>query len=315
MRALVLAACLAAGCSAPPPPMLPIVPTPPETLPPLAEIVRACAFEVSCFRDPIASSLSECITYLTAGLNDWLDPRPFLILGDGPAQYRHFIDCSNNNSDCGSVLVCVSGRYDAAFCNAHPGTVCDGDVLVPCPAAAAQVNDPALFITDCAALGMHCAAVSGGAECTDGHSCDPKSMPSCDGNRYYDYCTDAGLRYRLDCTLSGIPDATCRLGGSYSGCVPSGPPCGAARCDGDVRVTCLDRQEVRDDCTQLASHCTLVDGLPTCVPVATECDSSTKDACAGNALSTCVSGMLATIDCSAIGLSTCMQGSDGPICQ
>ncbi len=299
--------------------MLQIVPTPPATLPSLADIARACAFEVSCFHSPIASSLDECAVYLTAGLDYWIDPQPFLVLGTEPAEFARWVDCSNAGSDCTGVLDCVSRGHDGDYCAAHAGNSCDGDLLVQCnsPAPAdPTLADPALFTADCAALGMRCFDNGGGAaSCSDGTTCDPGSPPSCDGNRYYLSC-DSGthLRYRLDCTLSSVPDATCRAGASRTGCLPSGPPCAAARCDGDVRVTCLDGQEVRDDCAQVASSCNMAGGAPTCVRLVTQCSGNA--ACAGNAITSCPSGMSQTIDCSALGLSTCMTdaGGDGPLC-
>lgn len=309
VAAAVVGACLVAACRAPAP-MLPVVATPPPTLPSAAEIARACAIEVSCFQSPIASSVTECAAYLTAGLDDWLEPT-FLVLGTDPAEFRHYIDCADSGADCATVLDCVSRGHDAGYCAAHPGFSCDGDQLVQCASV-----DPALFVTDCAALGMHCAERNGAAGCTDGVGCDPNSPAACDGNRYYQYCNSMGLRYRLDCARSSIPNATCRIGSNRAGCLPSGPPCASPRCDGDVRVTCLVGQEVRDDCTQLGSTCTMVAGKPACVPVATTCDSNANGACDGNAISLCLQGVVETVDCSAIGLSTCMRnrGGDGPLC-
>ena len=309
MRALaVAAACLLGACRASPP-MLPIVATPPATLPPLADLVRACAVEVSCFQSPIASSIDECMVYLTAGLDYWLDPSTFIVLGTDPAEFRHYVDCAVAGSDCASVLDCVSRGHDAAYCAANPGMSCDGDLLVQCTTA-----DPALFVTDCAALGMHCEARNGSAACTDGVGCDPKSPPSCDGNRYYEYCSSIGLRYRVDCARTSIPNATCRIDMYDAGCLPSGPPCAGDRCEGNVRVTCLAGEEVRDDCTQLAATCTLVRRAPTCVPVASACSGSAG--CAGSAIRLCAEGIVETIGCSAIGLQSCKRntGGDSPIC-
>jgi hypothetical protein len=156
---------------------------------------------------------------------------------------------------------------------------------------------------------------NGNASCSDGTRCDPSADPSCDGNRYFELCdSTTNLRYRFDCSRSSIPNATCRSDASRTGCMPSGPPCGDARCDGDVRVTCLAGQEVRDDCAPLGSTCAIVDGAPTCTPTASDCTADA--ACSDNAIVMCGSGMMQTIDCSALGLSACVTdaGGDGPLC-
>ena len=298
--------------------MLPIVPTPPAQLPPRDQIVRACAFEVSCLHDPPASTMQNCDLYFEAGLDNWILPRPFLVLPVEPGEFRRWIDCANAATDCAGVLACASRGHDAAYCAAHPGFGCDGDVLVQCSPDPAT-NDAAIFTTDCAALGMRCAEAHGTAVCTDGVPCTPASQPeACDGNRYYTYCDQTtGLRYRLDCARSSIPDATCRLSSSSaSGCLPSGPPCAGDRCEGDVLVSCLAGQEVRVDCTQLDATCGAPNGAPTCVPVASECDASTVDACRGADLTTCVDGELRTIFCDSIGLTSCTTTGDAkiPIC-
>ena len=314
--ACVVAACLPAACSAPPP-MLPIVATPPATLPPLADVERACAFEVSCFHSPIASSIDECMDYLLAGLDDWVGPSTFFVVVDGePNQYARWVGCADSGSDCASVLDCVSRGHDGAYCAAHPGNSCDGSLLVDClpEPTDPSLADPALFTTDCAAIGMRCVDRGGGvASCSDGTTC-AHSNPRCDGNRYFEDCDPSThLGYRLDCSLSMIPDATCRAGAS-TGCLPSGPPCAGARCEGDVRVTCLDGEEVRNDCAERAMSCAVVNGAPTCMPVANDCSSD--GACNGDAIVTCAAGMMQTVDCSALGLSTCATDTGGnPFCE
>jgi hypothetical protein len=301
---------VAAGCREPPP-MLAVMSSPPVVLPSAAELVRACAFEVSCFHDPAAATLNNCIGYLTVGLEGL--PDLFTPPSLETADFRRYIDCANRNQDCTDVLDCVTLGHGSAWCAAHPGTTCDGDVLVPC--STATPADAALFTVDCAARGMHCAVANGGASCSDGVSCDPRAeMPYCDGNRYYQYCdSTTRLRYRFDCARSTIPNATCR---GSKGCVPSGPPCSANRCDGDVLVSCIVGQEVPLDCSQRASHCVDVMGNPTCVPIATECDDGKNvDACNNDALTTCLDGTLQSIACSAIGLSTCsLTPGLNPIC-
>jgi hypothetical protein len=317
MRAWLPAACLLVACRAPPP-MLPIVQTPAAELPPVADIVRACAFEVSCLHDPPAATMRNCIVYLTVGLEG--GQAIFVPKEIGPADFRRYIDCANHGSDCAGVLACASLGHDAAYCAAHPGSVCDGDLLVPCPPATVS-PDAALFTVDCAALGMHCAEANGSASCTNGIDCDPNAEgASCDGNRYFDVCDrTTRLRYRLDCARWSIPNATCRDDGQTFnrtiGCLPSGAPCAGDRCEGDVLVTCYVGEERRLDCAQLESACAVVDGKPGCVPIANDCSDSTQDQCAGSGITTCFEGSLQKIDCSTVGGTTCVLAPGfEPIC-
>jgi hypothetical protein len=302
---------LVAACRAPPP-MLPVVATPPAQLPPSSDIVRTCAFEVSCLHNPPASTVSGCFYYFEAGL-DWAVGRGFF----GPllpsSEWARYVACADAAADCESVLQCASRGHDPDFCAAHPGDVCDGDVLVRCMSA-----DWPIYTTDCAALGMRCAEANGSASCTDGVGCAPGTA-YCEGNRYFVSCDPTThLRSREDCARSPIPHATCRIDASFggrAGCLPSGPPCTRDRCEGDELVVCLAGEEVRTDCAQRASHCSEPQfGTPRC-----ETDSDcgkTTDACAGSDLTSCVDGITHTIGCDDIGLATCAPapGGSAPIC-
>ena len=311
----LLLALAAAGCRAPAP-MLSPPPSPPVTLPPLADVVRACAFEVSCLHDPPAATMNNCVFYLLAGLEGL--PGFFVPPAVDVTDFRRYVDCARSSGDCASVLACATQGHDAAFCTAHPGTTCDGNLVVPCPPATAT-PDAALFTIDCAARGLGCVEANGGASCTNGISCDPQAEPAgCDGNRYFTFCDDTTrLRYRADCTRSPIANATCRAGGDTVGCLPSGPPCTGDRCDGDTWVRCLGGDEVPLDCAELGATCGLVKAAPACVPLASECsDGTTTDACSGDSLTTCVDNQLFAVPCGSIGLATCvpMMTSNIPIC-
>jgi len=285
--------------------MLPVVATPPATLPPAGDLVRACAFEVSCFHDPPSAVLADCIGYLQAGIAGLpaLFAPPLLDAGD----YRRWADCGAASHDCAGALDCATLGHGADYCAAHPGTTCDGDLLVPCPPAGATA-EAALFTIDCAARGMRCLSADGSASCSDGIACDPKSFaPSCDGNRYVELCDDTThLRYRLDCARSPIPNATCRSGPNIAAaCMPSGAPCTANRCDGDVLQSCIAGEEVAIDCAQRAGHCMNVGANPTCVPVAGQCDANDKDQCVDARLESCVDGVVQSVACAELGLAAC----------
>ena len=303
MRAATTLLLLAAiGCRGSAP-TLPILPSPPPSLPPLDDIVRACAFEVSCLHDPPAATMRNCIVYLMQGLEGL--PAFFVPRWIGADELHRYVDCARVGSDCGGVLACATLGHDAAYCAAHPGTSCDGSLLVPCPPATAT-PDAALFTVDCAARGLRCVAANGGASCSDDVACDPKSPPSCDGNRYFEYCdATTARRYRVDCARSPVADATCRSDGHVVGCWPSGAPCTADRCDGDTLVRCLAGEEAPLDCAQLASTCGDDAGHPACLPIATDCTYATADACLGSEVTTCLAGMIERVDCSTLTLRTC----------
>jgi hypothetical protein len=284
----------------------PTLVTPLAQLPPVADIVKTCAFEVSCLKDPPTSYLNTCISYFLAALGNE---------SGASTDFARYVDCARQATDCTSVLRCASRDHDPAFCAAHPGETCDGDLLVQC-APAGQVADWAIYNTDCSALGMHCAAANGSAACTDGAACDPQLLLShCDGNTYVGCNSPTNLRFTLDCSRSPIINATCRTetGSSVGGCMPSGPSCQSSvdRCDGDMIVLCVAGEETRVDCAQQAGHCAIVAYHGRCVPIATQCDDASGDHCSGNTLATCVDGVPQTIDCSSVGLSTCSTSAGG----
>jgi hypothetical protein len=279
------------ACAAPPA-------TPPVPMPPLADVVKTCAFEVSCLTQPITTSMQTCVNAVLGGV------------AVDNAQYRRWVQCAAAASDCTTVLRCASLNHDPNYCAAHPDVSCDGDVIVPC--ASAAPFDWAIFSTDCAALGMHCAAVGGNVVCTDGVSCDPQALPAyCDGNSYVKCDKYTHLRYSLDCRRSGIENATCRGEPNSVGCFPTGPPCQstADRCDGNVRVRCIVDEEFRLVCPQRCDNGSCVEDGPAC-------PSPAPDACSGAAITTCANSTLVSIDCAALGFSTCTAGSNGdPLCR
>ena len=283
---------LLAGCSAP------RTPTPPAQLPPLDDILTACAVEVSCMQNPLTTTISTCANVVINSIANH-DP-----------EIAREVQCAASSSDCATILACATRNHDPAYCAAHPGSSCDGDLLVHCGTGA---PDWALFPTDCAALGMQCAQPNGTASCTDGVTCTG-NVNACDGNRVV--ACNGGLQFREDCALSGIPNATCRT--QYSPpepfCLPSGAFCSSDRCDGDVAVRCRAGEEDRLDCAQEASHC-VVDYMlgAHCNLIASEC---TSDQCAGDSIAVCVEGALHPIACGRIGLSTCvLDGSGEPHCR
>jgi hypothetical protein len=265
--------------------------------------------------NPPASTMNNCIASLSVGLQGL--PVLFAPLELEVADFANFVACGVSATTCDEALACASRGHGADYCAAHPGYGCDGDFLVPCPPAGVA-PDAALYTIDCAARGLRCITTDAGASCSDDVGCDPKAQPpACDGNRYFQLCDyQTHRRYRVDCARSPVANATCRNNGNGNiGCLPSGPPCNGARCDGDVLIRCIIGQEVPLDCAALASRCDVVSGHgPQCVPLA-DCPTGSIDACDGDSLTSCVYGVVGRADCTSIGLSTCVKAPGGqPIC-
>ncbi len=295
MRRL-LAIALWTACSAPRPA------TPPAQLPPLDQIVRTCAFEVSCLQHPPTDSIGTCVNVFVNALANY------------DTEFRRYVDCANAAADCTGVLACAARGHDPTYCAAHPGNSCDGDLVVSC---GVTTPDWAIFGMDCAALGMRCAEANGTAVCTDGSSCDPAASPSvCDGNRAVACDATTRLQQALDCSRSGVPNATCRY--EYTpptpGCRPTGASCNGDRCAGDLAVRCIAGEEFGVDCAQQGSHC-FVDAITAahCTPTAADCSG---DACAGDGIAACVGGAVHVVACAGLGLSTCAVAGPGrPVCR
>lgn len=300
MRAFAALAGLALSCTHAPPP------TPLAEPPPVADLVKTCAFAVSCLKDPPTTALSTCTNVLQTVLAEQIGPSTI---------YARYVECGRAAMDCRSVLQCASRGHDPTYCSAHPGYSCDGDLLIGCPTG--QV-DWSIDNTDCAALGMRCFEANGTARCSDGTSCAPMSGPGhCDGNVFVLCDRDTSLTWREDCPRSGIINASCRSDGKFAGCFPSGPSCDAAadRCDGDMLVRCLAGEEERTDCSSIGRHCVLQPNPAGAVGFCAADVTSCSDACTNGTLTSCVDGVAQTIDCSAIGLSTCSTTHDGlPAC-
>jgi hypothetical protein len=286
MKRLLLMAALLLTCGVPPPPYS-------EPVDPAA-VLRACVMNLSCLSSPLTSKGSTCVGSLeliiARGVGFFLDVQEAI----------RFVECAKLPT-CAAALECASGGHGAQYCAAHPGTSCDGDVLVNC----ARDGSIALYWTDCAKLGLHCSPTGGGA-CTDGTACDG-SEGGCWGNVAAE-CRN-GLRMPVQCDWIR-PDLVCRAtSGNFvpSSCLSAGPSCKGSRCEDDVFLWCDEGTAVRYDCAMLEARCDAQ--LPGCTPLATECDwLNAPDRCAGDSIEICVNGRWRATPCASIGLRTCMPG-------
>jgi hypothetical protein len=225
---------------------------------------------------PPYTSASDCFATFELSLASGIGT-----FGPSADDIQRYADCAAASSDCASALACASKNHGAAWCSAHPGTSCDGDLAISCG------NGWGYLIQDCTARGQHCTSLSGNAFCSDGKTCDP-AMPA--------RCVNGHL---LAC------DSLTHLEYDSADCASD---CTQSKCDGAAAIACVNGREVRVDCAQLASHCVLTNGTFSCAPNATECDAKTPDTCDADNIVMCVNGRKGSIACSSIGLTTCQAG-------
>src|SRR5262245_20132364 len=89
-------------------------------------IVRTCVMEVSCLADPLLDSASECVwgfeNGIATGAGYWV----------GAPELIRFVGCARDAKDCTEALRCASYGHDPAWCAAHSGYNCDGEIEAIC---------------------------------------------------------------------------------------------------------------------------------------------------------------------------------------
>jgi hypothetical protein len=266
---------------------------------PLAALLaKTCALAASCPLWPYEfGAASSCVSQFERGLASFMGTD----IGT-TADFQRYVECASVNSDCASMLSCVTRNHGADSC--QYGNDCDGDLLVCVPPRA----------VDCAALGEHCQTAGPfAASCTNGVSCDLLTWnDACDGNRLVQCDSSTHLESSIDCgTL--VPGATCGKWVSAT-CLPPGPACNSfypLRCDGDTLIDCVNGHEFAVDCTASESHCVDKGSNFACVTDATQCGGwspggGTPDQCTGDSLVFCVNGHVESVDCTKLGFRTCL---------
>ena len=225
----------------------------------------------------------------------------------GPSE----VDCiAKAGNDCDAVKSCLNGGKGIQPCKQSGG--CDGSVIIGC-----RTDDgvPAFQTRfDCASVGEVC-FLGQTNECVIA-TCS-SDYQRCDGN-VSEIC-DGGVLTRTDC---GALNATCSMT-DLSPCVSNAPTCtpvgdsehfDGLRCEGNTLITCEVRETPRD-CTQLGLGCfTFTEAnvqISRC-QAGNECDPfATAAMCAGTQLTFCNDGLMTTIDCAALGFSTCSAANGG----
>lgn len=292
---LLLAGCSAACSSSSP------GPSPSPSL-----FQRECAFELSCSNGAYYY-YGEAVTIGTCITSQQLD---FAKGPSFPDASLQLLSCAEATS-CDGWQGCRSLDHGPAYCAAHVGGSCDGNVEVQCESASSYGD-----AFDCAAHGLQCAASGSKSGCVDASrtTCDPAAPSHCDGNRQV--VCDAGLSLQrsLDCG-DVYPGGTCGVvtvgGSATTACVRSGPACQQAgsQCDGNTIVVCETRSnvELRIDCGSIlpGSRCTIERGEAVCSPAGNACSADQADRCNGDQLESCINGQFRGVDCQSLGFRTC----------
>ncbi len=181
------------------------------------------------------------------------------------------------------------------------------------------------FVANCDAQGRRCIQPDRNdsiAFCAASDTANDAGCNSgCEGAILHD-CEDAGLSYALDlgrdCKNVGAGTCTASDGGSV--CVPSGVACGNGTlvCSMNVAIDCRSGVEDRVDCAKLGANtatCTTAVMGPAWDPAyacvgPTTCGS---DSCTGTTVHGCANGIVFSVDCKAVGLTTCAASQPVPI--
>lgn len=208
--------------------------------------------------------------------------------------------CAQNFVDCPNFITCVNGG---------PSQPCTGqtayNACLDAGVSRCIVGLSHNLLSDCGGWNLSCreGTPTNYTNCSLG-TCDAGVGVSCLGNIRVS-CQKGSLWQVNDC--SKLEQAACgQLDGGLYGCVGTGAPCTAPRCEGDTVVFCLNGNEARYDCTKQELKCiTDINGNPICRK-GVDCDqNSFGETCNGTVLTYCDNGKLKTIDCAAAGLGTC----------
>jgi hypothetical protein len=275
-------------------------------------IVKTCALQLSCMKKPFDEPGSTCIGDVAGGfatgMGNFYAPA---------AEMRRVVDCATAATDCTSALTCVTLNHPPAYCAAHPGISCDGEVIVDCPD---PPDWPVLAVFDCSTDGLHCMASQGKGLCTNNVACASPGQAMCDpqNQQIEIFCNpDLLLQEPGPCTVE-YPGGSCGKDGL---CVLPTPSCSDTprtnlRCEGNTMIRCFLQHEAPIDCTQLESHCERTDGgFLDCITDAHDCGYKDADHCNGDSLEICANGRYLGVDCKTIGFRTCGTLTDGnPAC-
>lgn len=220
------------------------------------------------------------------------------------------IDCVVEATSCAATLACMGMRI-AGACPAMD-TCVDGDTLLRC------VNNIGIEY-DCAEGlygGPSCLTTTSGRGKCGTNACTTNAE-SCDGTQRV--TCESGVEQAIDCDRVGLE---CAMIGTGSECATlTGNSCTdePSRCEGNDAIGCEQGTERRSPCGELypGAEC-FVDGNDAYCGYDTECAfnlTQSTATCDGTHIQFCMLGVSASIDCAAIGFSTCQSDTLSTRCQ
>lgn len=262
-----------------------------------SDVAKACVMALSCVSPTLTSSAGYCSYQLERTV----------VAADMDPALMGFAACTKTAASCTDALACASLNHGPDYCAAHPGSSCDGDLVIDCFPLTMPHWTVTIPPTDCRALGMTCLD----GICTDGKTCHDIITSQCIGTTIRGCEQSTGIEYATDCRLL-YPDGVCDVSLGRPECAPpkggfcSSPNSGPwSICQGDVLMDCQDLLETKVDCTKFASHCALDGDLADCVSDANDCTPTSPDRCNGAALEFCQDGRYRDFDCASVGLGPC----------
>jgi hypothetical protein len=290
-----------------------------QVVPPdLGEVERMCALMTSCDRLPIPPSLvpedfAACVKKMSDEMTSATAIGFSLTLRE----------CGLQSDTCASLRGCAMRGANGEACNGRgkQGVVgfCDVDGR-----ALTCWHEQTLAVRDCPRGGEQCLVVGGQATCTLGPcpaTIAEGDKPRCSGSGTHLLHCEKGKLASLDCAAFGLKCSV--AGDGTAACATSGPACtaGAARCDGNVSVTCYNGHEVRVDCAAAGLACNqnasaaAVVGACAAVPPATgACDPNEKPRCDDASIKYCAAGRPRSYSCKGAGFGRCDASRNGIRC-
>ena len=267
---------------------------------PQPSVVRACVLSASCSAAPLPTSVSDCIEKALpdsgalpacvvgaqscaemgacTGNGYYADACPaaaqFQVTCVGSKVVdcfqipRTFSDCAKSGASCVRYSSNDDGMIDAADCAVTPtcsvptdSYACDGTKRVRCSHGVGLGED-------CAARGLQCHDVPGGAVCAPNPpSCAQPGVGNCDAQDNGSYCDARGQQFAFDCSRLGL---TCEVApGQPDGIRCLNPACSAddtadclEECDGPMAHLCLGGQRFSIDCQTYGFETCVVETMP-----------------------------------------------------
>jgi hypothetical protein len=272
--------------------------------------VAACATAIACnIVDPTTiNGLSGCVGQALSVNNP--------IVAASAHISTQIVNClAAASTNCVAAKKCIGGGDTPAPCTGVSSS-CQGNVLSFCSAAAGSGGTMGVQKFNCGDVGEMCVASGTTVDCGVGTCAGTPG--TCVGTKIQ-LCQN-GILQQYDCAAFG---STCVVGAlNVPHCRGGGAPCqtqgfnalgNTIRCDGSVLVRCADSQEAHINCAAQGQTCVAnVNGETFGCALGSSCNAASFSAtCAGNVLSYCDDGVIATYDCAIAGFRGCSPASGG----